>query len=135
MGWCVFGLWPSLKLAKSIAPPNATVSQIFQAGVNLWMLAFIVLALISLVCALVLQAKLTEILSVPIVSVSCIVHALEENSLLYRSGLRCGDVIVSVNGRLIKDARYLQNWWFREDVLELKVMRDNQEIRLVVKKP
>ncbi len=135
LGWFALGLWPSLKLAESIAPLDATASQIFQVGMILWMLSFIALGSIWLVCTFALYTKLTELLSVPIVSVNCIIHSLEENSLLYRSGLRCGDVIVSINGHLIKDPRYLQNWWIREDLLELKVLRDNREVQLVVKKP
>ena len=59
---------------------------------------------------------------------------LPEDSILYRQGLRSGDVVVRVNNDELQDTFPLSTWWQNEDSVTLTILRNSQELQVTLRK-
>ncbi len=62
------------------------------------------------------------------------INNIEENSDLYKLGLRNGDIIVALDKKPLTGTMGLPNWWEYRESMPLTVLRDDQEVQVTLKK-
>ncbi|MBI3046228.1 MAG: hypothetical protein HYY86_01615 [Candidatus Harrisonbacteria bacterium] len=83
---------------------------------------------------LTLGGALSKKYNLPCRNVSVTVDDLSADSILYRQGLRSGDVVVAANGASLKSDTFpIQTWWQNKDSINLTVLRNGQEVQIVLR--
>lgn len=72
--------------------------------------------------------------SLPVNKKMLVVSNLGEDSVFYRAGLRNNDLIVAIDGEELDADCGLDKWWRRRGSIALRVLRNSQEIQIVVVK-
>ena len=96
-------------------------------GTSLWLL-------VGLSLKLILNERSDNFWGIPRENVFVKVGDLTDKPLLLKFGLKSGDIVLKANGETLESLNRLSNWWVGEDKIRLTVMRDNQELEVVLKK-
>lgn len=84
---------------------------------------------------LTLGSVLENRYALPVGGLNVLVGELLVNSVLYKQGLRSGDVVLRANAKSLTNATFpLQTWWQNQDSIMLTVLRNAQEVEVTLRK-
>ena len=121
-------------IAVKLVGPETVIAALLW---DLWRITTTVLVFGGFLSWMILGSIVSLKLSIPgkkIIDVKLVVNNLVENSTLYQTGLRNGDVVTQIDGQLLEDDDFLSCWWQNKDSIVLTVLRNGQEVLVTLQK-